>query len=318
MRRPSSAATSIAPSSPPERIEIHVPPEEEGPGTMQIVETDQAPWELIVPNTRGGDIYRKVIRAAEGGDRVSYDVRIERFSKGDLAYTSIRHRHDFEQLRFAVSGKMDLGVETLEQGEVGYFPANAYYGPQRCEDAIILIAQWGDHFITKSDSDRAVAELAATGKFTDGIYRSVDAEGKPFNKDPLNAIWEHVFQRPFKPQRPRYKQPVVMSPGAFGWDDAERPIRSRRLGSFTENEVEIEFLSWIDDATFEGPADDVRPTLLFTTVGEFRHGERLFGSLTGVWIEPGESVTLAATAGSELMKVKFPGADSRITLATTP
>src|SRR6266853_1788346 len=80
------------------------------------------------------------------------------------------------------------GIGMLNQGEVGYFPANAYYGPQKCEGAIILIAQWGDHFITKAESDRAVAELARVGEFTDGIYRSSDANGKPFNKDPLHAI----------------------------------------------------------------------------------------------------------------------------------
>jgi hypothetical protein len=107
---------------------------------MQIVDTTTSPWELIVPNTRGGDVYRKVIVAAQGGDQVSYDVRLELFGEGDRAYASIRHRHDFEQLRYAVSGRMDLGMAMLNQGEVGYFPANAYYGPQKCEGAVILIA----------------------------------------------------------------------------------------------------------------------------------------------------------------------------------
>ena len=86
---------------------------------MQIVETDKLEWELIVPNTRGGDIYRKAIRIAESGEGVAYDVRIEQFGEGDRAYTSIRHRHDFEQLRFAVSGTMDLCFTTLNEGEVG-------------------------------------------------------------------------------------------------------------------------------------------------------------------------------------------------------
>ena len=93
---------------------------------MQIVHTPRLSWDLIVPNTRGGDIYRKMIRSAEGGRQVSYDVRIERFGEGDRGYNSIRHRHDFEQLRFAVSGRMDLGFDVLEEGDVGYFPANAY------------------------------------------------------------------------------------------------------------------------------------------------------------------------------------------------
>jgi len=282
---------------------------------MQIVETEKLEWALIVPNTRGGDIYRKVIHTAQGGEGVSYDVRIELFSEGDRAYTAIRHRHDFEQLRFAVSGSMDLGFTTLNEGEVGYFPANAYYGPQKCAGAIILIAQWGDHFITKEASDRAVAELSETGKFSDGIYHGVDENGKPYSKDPLNAIWEQVFNRPYVPQPARYRQPIVMSPDAFGWSEPEGQVRRRRLGRFTENDTEIEMISWIDDGTFHSQlVDDDRPTLMFTTAGTFSHDDAQFGALTGLWIDPGQSAKLDGQAGSTLLLVRFPGPTSRITL----
>ena len=283
---------------------------------MKIVETQKSPWELIVPNTRGGDVYRKIIQAAEGGDQVSYDVRLELFGEGDRAYTSIRHRHDFEQLRFAVSGRMDLGVGMLNQGEVGYFPANAYYGPQKCDGSIILIAQWGDHFITKADSDRAVGELSRVGEFTDGIYRSSDANGKPFNKDPLNAIWEQVFQRSYVPQKPRYTQPIVISPDGFGWSRQEGPVRSRRLGIFTENDVAIETVAWAEDGTFHSQLGegDKRPTLIFTTTGSFSCDGLQFGALTGIWADPGESVQLDATRDSEVLMVRFPEPSSRITL----
>jgi hypothetical protein len=283
---------------------------------MQIIDTTKSPWELIVPNTRGGDVYRKVIIAAQGGDQVSYDVRLELFGKGDRAYASIRHRHDFEQLRYAVSGRMDLGVATLDQGQVGYFPANAYYGPQRCDGAVILIAQWGDHFITKADSDRAVAELSAAGEFTGGIYRSAGPDGKPFNKDPLNAIWEQVFQRPYTPQKPRYTQPVVISPDSFGWSGPHGPVRTRRLGVFTENDMAIETLAWTDDGTYHAQpaAGDQRPALLFTTAGSFTGNGDSFGALAAIWAGPGEPIQLHATAGSELLQVRFPAPSSHITL----
>jgi hypothetical protein len=283
---------------------------------MQIVETEKLTWDLIVPNTRGGDVYRKVIKAAESGDGVSYDVRIELFGDGDRGYASIRHRHDFEQLRFAVSGSMDLGFTVLNEGEVGYFPANAYYGPQKCEGSIILIAQWGDYFITREDSDRAVAELSETGQFVDGIYHGVDTTGKPYNKDPLNAIWEQVHKRPYVPQHPRYRQPVVMAPEAFGWSDQEGAVRRRRLGRFTENDTEVEMISWVEDGTFHTQVveDDQRPTLLFTTQGTFSHDETRFGARTGLWIESGESAKVEAQAGSEALLVRFPAPSSRITL----
>jgi hypothetical protein len=283
---------------------------------MQIVDTTQQSWELIVPNPRGGDVYRKVIVGAEGGRQVSYDVRIELFGEGDRTYTSIRHRHDFEQLRFAVSGRMDLGFGVLEEGDVGYFPANAYYGPQKCEGAIILIAQWGDRFITKAQSDQAVAELRQNGEFADGIYRSVNAAGRPYNKDPLNAIWEQVFQEPYVPQAPRYRQPILMTPSAFGWSDPEGAVRRRHLGVFTENALEIEIVQWTDDGPWDLQiaADDRRPTLLFTTAGNFRHDGTPVGPLTALWSQPAEGIKIDGESGCELLMVRFPSPSSRITL----
>ena len=283
---------------------------------MQIVDTAAATWDLVLPNPRGGDVYRKVIRAAEGGAQVSYDIRFERFGEGDRAYSSVRHRHDFEQLRFAAVGRMDLGFGLLDEGDVGYFPANAYYGPQKCEGAEILIAQWGDRFITKEQSDTAIAELSERGEFTDGIYRSVDERGHPYNKDPLNAIWEQVFSEPYKPQRPRYRQPIVMTPEAFGWSDGEGATRRRKLGLFTENDLAIESVQWREDGPFEIPASesDLRPVFAFTTGGSFTRGGQAFGAHTGLWADPGEGFSVDAEAGSELLLVRFPAPSSRITL----
>jgi hypothetical protein len=283
---------------------------------VQVVDTTRQTWDLVVPNPRGGDVFRKVIRAAEGGTQMSYDIRFERFGEGDRGYTSVRHRHDFEQLRFAASGRMDLGFDVLEHGDVGYFPANAYYGPQRCDGALILVAQWGDRFITKDQSDRAVAELSERGEFSDGIYRSVNEQGRPYNKDPLNAIWEQVFGEPYKPQKPRYKQPVLITPSAFGWSDREGATRRRELGVFTENGVAVESVQWCENGSFElaATSSDLRPTFLFTTVGSFAHNGQEFGPHTGVWGDSGESVKVDGAAGSELLMVRFPEPSSRITL----
>jgi hypothetical protein len=283
---------------------------------VQIVDTHELPWQLVTPNTRGGDVFRKIIRGAEGGRRVSYDVRLERFGEGDRGYASIRHRHDFEQLRFAVSGQMDLGFATLKEGDIGYFPANAYYGPQHCEGAVILIAQWGDRFIPKADSDRAVAELSAKGEFRDGFYVSMDDDGRAVQKDPLNAIWEQIFQRPYVPQSPRYPQPILVTPGAFEWSELDEGVRVRNLGVFTENALSLEMVSWTEAGRFHTrrEVDDQRPVLLFTTGGSFGVNDVRFGSLVGIWVEPGESITIDADTGSELMLVRFPSPSSRITL----
>jgi hypothetical protein len=284
---------------------------------MLIVDTTSQTWDLVLPNPRGGDVWRKVIRAAEGGRRVSHDIRFERFGEGERAYSSIRHRHDFEQLRFAALGRMDLGFGVLEEGDVGYFPANAYYGPEKCEGALVLIAQWGDHFITKEQSDQAVAELSERGEFRDGIYHGIDEQGRPFNKDPLNAIWEQVFGEPYRPRPPRYRQPVLMTPSAFGWSAPDGTVRRHPLGVFTENELAIEWIRWEQDGTLQVPADaaDLRPTFLFTSSGNYAHNGRAFGAHCGVWADPGENMAVDGAACSRALLVRFPEPSSRMTLA---
>jgi hypothetical protein len=211
---------------------------------------------------------------------------------------------------------MDLGFDVLDEGDVGYFPANAYYGPQKCEGAVILIAQWGDRFITKAQNAQAVAELKRTGDFKDGFYQSVDELGRPYSKDPLNAIWEKVFGEPYVPHAPRYKQPVVMTPSAFGWNESDGATRSRRLGVFGETALEIETVQWAQDGPLhvQLAENDARPTLLFTTLGAFEHDSLSFGPQTGVWLDPRESVKIEGTTGSELLMVHFPQPSSRITL----
>ena len=107
-----------------------------------------------------------------------------------------------------------------------------------------------------------------------------------------------------------------MSPDAFGPSEPEGPVVRRRLGRFTENDTEIEMISWVEDGTFQTQVseDDDRPTLMFTTSGSFSHNGTQFGARTGLWTDPGQSDKLEATAGSQLLLVRFPGPTSRITL----
>jgi hypothetical protein len=185
---------------------------------------------------------------------------------------------------------------------------------------VLLVVQWGDRFITKDQNDRAVAELSAVGEFHEGIYRSVDKQGRRFNKDPLNAIWEQVFGEPYVPRTPRYHHPIIMTPGAFGWSEAEGAVRRRRLGEFTEHRFAIEMVQWVDDGslTVSSEDQDRRPTLLFTVTGTFAQQDAEFGPLTGVWGDAGESIAVTGAAGSQALVLRFPEPSSHITLPGAP
>src|SRR5260370_33962906 len=110
-----------------------------------------------------------------------------------------------------------------------------------------------------------------------------------------------MFQKPYIPQKPRYTQPIVISPDGFGWSRQGGPVRSRRLGVFTENDMAIELVPWAEDGTFHSQLaeGDKRPTLMFTMAGSFSSDGLHFGALTGIWAEPRESIQLVSTRASE-------------------
>jgi hypothetical protein len=107
-----------------------------------------------------------------------------------------------------------------------------------------------------------------------------------------------------------------MTPSAFGWSAPDGATRTRRLGVFSEISLEIATVQWVGDGPLhvQLAENDQRPTLLFTTAGTFTYDNLSFGPLTGLWIEPGESVKIEGTAQSELLMVHFPQPSSRITL----
>jgi hypothetical protein len=60
---------------------------------------------------------------------LNFRFSCDRVSDG---FFSPRHRHNFDQFRYALLGTINIGKgATLKEGECGYFPEGAYYGPQQ-------------------------------------------------------------------------------------------------------------------------------------------------------------------------------------------
>ena len=58
----------------------------------------------------------------------------------DKGYGTPRHRHTFDQYRYALTGKRMIKDGYLEPGECGFYPEGVYYGPQMQEDRSALVA----------------------------------------------------------------------------------------------------------------------------------------------------------------------------------
>src|ERR1700755_2545294 len=65
--------------------------------------------------------------------------------EGEDAFQSPRHKHTFQQIKFCERGAIDVSPgQNIRQGDLGYFPKGAYYGPQHREKNLVsIVCQYG-------------------------------------------------------------------------------------------------------------------------------------------------------------------------------
>ena len=75
-------------------------------------------------------------------------------------FSAPRHKHNFDQIRYIVSGRPDFGhYQVASDGQSGFFPAGAAYGPETIEAAEMLLIQWGEHWMTRAQHDESYARM---------------------------------------------------------------------------------------------------------------------------------------------------------------
>jgi len=166
---------------------------------------------------------------------------------GDGFFTP-RHRHNFDQFRYVVSGAMNLakGLD-LHEGECVHVPEGTYYGPLNQKGPVsLLVIQFpgpkGAYRISDTEKSAAMDALkAAGGFFEDGVYKLPKPDGHSLNRDSYEAVWEQHNGRPITYSKPRYETPIVMRPQAFRWtpDPARPGVEIKRLGTFNEHGTSV-------------------------------------------------------------------------------
>lgn len=170
----------------------------------------------------------------------NYEMYMIRYGEGGSH--SPRHRHNFEQFRWAFDQPLNYGPgEDIPPGCLAYFPEGAYYGPQtNHHGSVMLIVQFGgasgEGYMDIGKLQRGTQALRAKGEFSRGVFTWSDASGKKHNQDAYEAVWEQVRGRPLRYPRPRYNATVLIDPQAFAW----LPVRGapgverRQFGVFNE------------------------------------------------------------------------------------
>lgn len=226
-----------------------------------------------------------------------------------------RHRHNFDQFRYIVSGQMNIarGVD-LHEGECGYFPEGTHYGPLAQKGAAsLLVAQFPgpNRAYRIKDSEKRVAMdalKAAGGYFEDGIYKVPQPDGHTFNKDSYEAVWEQHMGRPIEYAAPRYQAPIVMRPQGFLWaPDPKHPgVEIKFLGDFTEYRTSVSLWRLAPGAVIPSQVLEA-PELRCVLSGETHYDGKELGPLGCYYIPEGlRTAPIQSKGGAELLVLGIP------------
>jgi hypothetical protein len=224
-----------------------------------------------------------------------------------------RHRHYFDQFRYAIDGELNIGDGIrIRQGELGYFPEGTPYGPQDDPAGpLAMVIQCGggsgQGYLSRRQYNEGHTRLASKGRFEGSVFIAQGPDGQEKRTFSIDAIYDEIFgRRPVYP-KPRYADPVIMSPEAFDWVPVEgtRGVAVKLLGSFTERATVAEVVRLDPGARLELAAGHAIE-LGFVVDGDAVIADRPLRRHSAFEIGPGERATLAAATSTILLVFRLP------------
>jgi hypothetical protein len=274
---------------------------------MRIANANKIRWQQNKANVRGKLAIKKLL-VGQAGAPENYLCNIAR-SDGD--YASPRHRHNFDQLRVLLDGKLPVTPKrSMLPGQIGYFPEGTYYGPQADDGSgwTIMIVQFGgasgEGFLSADEALAAKTSLSSDGEFDGGVFRRKTGPGKR-NQDSYEAVWEHANGRKLNYPKPRYDAPVIVDPASFGWRASKKGVSRKPLGLFTERETSLDMIRLEEGAQWaSSKAKSVQ--LLFVTHGKGTCNGKPYDKQALIEVTEGEPAGFVATAETELVSLTMP------------
>jgi hypothetical protein len=215
-------------------------------------------------------------------------------------YGTPRHKHTFDQFRFALEGNREIKDGYLKTGECGFYPEGVSYGPQmQTAPSTGLGLQFqgasGLPYLRHLDLRRAQKELEAEGGvFEGGVYRRTLPDGTKITKDSHAACAEHLMGHKTEFPKPRFEMPIVMHTENAQWtpDRKLQGVENKHLGAYgvrrsgarftrlqpgaviparTEEDAEIRYLVagsvTYEGRTFVGGTSDTEGTYMWIQAG---------------------------------------------------
>lgn len=228
---------------------------------MKIVHSDAMAWQVPSKTHRKGSIAFKRMITGTPGAADNFHWTLVRVGAG---YYTPRHRHNYDQVRLALSGKTSISPGVwLKEGQVGFFPEGTYYGPQEnSEDGVVLALQGGGAsgggFLAMEQLREGRSALEREGQFENGVFKRASGAGVQ-NQDGYEAVWEKVTGTKLEYQPARYETPILINPENFAWQADFAPgVEHRPLGAFTERGTALSHYRLAAGATFDLSNDHAR------------------------------------------------------------
>ncbi len=271
---------------------------------MKVVRLDEV--ELIVRKTVRSQLDYRSLLTGEPGTLGNFKLVIGT-TQGD--YTTPRHRHNFDQVRFQIQGTFDYdGLGKMTPGMIGYFPEGTPYGPTASgDDSFTLLLQCGgasgNGYMSDEEYNRSMAELKKLGEFHGGIYATLGRDGAKRNKDGYEAVWEHSRGHPVRYPKLRYTQPILMHPENFAWVPARAGAAAYKLlGDFSERHLRLGLMR-LEAGAKATPADN---SLYFVVRGSGEIGGERWERHAAIHLGSGERAEIQAGTEAEIFQMGLP------------
>jgi hypothetical protein len=273
----------------------------------------------VDPNNELGADFRgnvkdgQILLTGEEGAPDNYRLN---FSRQTGPFFSPRHKHNFDQIRIVLGGgPMNYGPKQwIQPGEIAYFPEGTPYGPQDYDSkrygmTLQFGGASGSGYISLPRMKEGMEALKAFGSFEKGIFtRSGDLPpGMKRNRDSYEAVWEYINDRPLDYPKPRYNEPILIKPKHFDWQpDAEQAgLGTKRLGSFSERQIEIAMLK-IEAGSSARIAARAGAQIGIVVEGAGTIGKDDLRQHAAFSLEPGEGATISAATELALYLIGLP------------
>lgn len=274
------------------------------------------------PAGRPGSTERQTLLGDEAPDGLRFRLARNQEGLGDgVAFTTPRHHHGFQQIRWTESGSVNFAPgQDIAAGDLAYFPRGAYYGPQVKDKGVQLLLQFGFHDEYPSGGkdwykkyQETMGVLRLRGSFEDGLYTDVDPEtGLQRTRDAVQALFEERTKKKLVIPAEGYDAPIVMHPEAFAYYEAAAGVEVKQLGRYFDHpgpsgDVRITLVRLSKGGTYLLGSD--RAQVTWSTKPGLVVGGRDYPELTCLYSPRGEETELAGRAGVETFVIELPRLD---------